>query len=590
MSKQVNNLLTQLGDPSVPLSQRAIQMIDIMAPLKTGEETESGNAELFKEAASEIFNRLQNQASGEIGKKREAFLKEIIGQLECSPLKPATFIQMSAISDGPARHALVTMDNGELAYIPAHDQDEARKLRMGDRIMVDAKMKIMVHPCLDELHMGTEARLERKVDDNHLEVITHQDERSVVMAGQELMGKIDKGEITPGAHIVLGGGGRLAVYALPQEDKAHFRFLDRGPVPDVIEHRDIGSPPRVIGQVARHVREEMTRPELRRRFKLRPCITRLLAGVSGSGKTLARLAIHRKVYEVMSEITGTPINELPPRVFIFKTSQMLSMWLGESDKNIDRLFDEVEKMADTKYANDKGKEFVLPVMVVMEEADGMGRSRGASQDAIYDRILTTLLQRLDPNRCSLANKLVVVISTTNEPQMVDPAFLRRIGGSVETFGRLDEKGFSDILTKHLDGIPLVARNSSKPVKTTQGKIKDELVKEVADWLFDNGDGGVVALTYQGQVEPEVKYLRDFLTGALIDRTVQAAATEAWESAAGGNEGTGVDSHMIADHLKEQVLSVAHQLVPQNVGSYLDIPENVRVTGVKRIQQKQHANK
>ena len=582
MSKQVNNLLTQLGDPSVPLSQRAIQMIDIMAPLK-GEDHQSKNVELCVEAANEIFNLLQNQASGEIGKKREAFLKAIIGQLECSPLKPATFIQMSDISGGHARHALVTMDNGELAYLPAHDQDEAGKLRMGDRIMVDAKMKIMVHPCLDELHMGTEARLERKVDDNHLEVITHQDERSVVMAGQELMGKIDQGEITPGAHIVLGGGGRLAVYALPQEDKAHFRFLDRGPVPDVIEHRDIGSPPRAIGQVARHVREEMTRPELRRRFKLRPCITKLLAGVSGSGKTLARLAIHRKVYEVMSEITGTPINELPPRVFIFKTSQMLSMWLGESDKNIDRLFDEVEKMADTKYANDKGKEFVLPVMVVMEEADGMGRSRGASQDAIYDRILTTLLQRLDPNRCSLANKLVVVISTTNEPQMVDPAFLRRIGGSVETFGRLDEKGFSDILTKHVAGLP-ATNGGGKPEKVWK-----HIIDKLGDWMFRN-DEGIVALTYQGQVEPVVKYRKDFLTGALIDRAVQEAATEAWELSIKDDPDAGITLEHLMESMNNQVLSVAHQLVPQNVGSYLDLPENVRVTSVKRIQQKQHANK
>ena len=109
-------------------------------------------------------------------------------------------------------------------------------------------------------------------------------------------------------------------------------------------------------------------------------------------------------------------------------------------------------------------------------------------------------------------------------------------------------------------------------------------------MFRNGDEGVVALTYQGQVEPVVKYRKDFLTGALIDRAVQEAATQAWELSIAGDPDAGITLDHLMESMHNQVLSVAHQLVPQNVGSYIDIPENVRVTSVKRIQQKQHANK
>ena len=587
MSKQSKQVIVSLGNTDVPVTHRSDMLMEILAGAKNDEAAS-------KEVAEEIFQKLQGASASEETQAKAKWLSEVITQLQNSPLKPATFIQMTQIEGGSVPHAMVSLDSGELVYIVCHDHGMTKKLRLGDRIMVDANMKILISPALNELHFGSESRLERMVDKRHLEVVTHQDDRMVVLAGPELMEQIERGEVPAGSSIVIGAGNRIGIYAVPAKDKMQFRFLDRSPVPNILVGRDIGSPPKIIEQVDKHIREEMTRPELRRKFRLRPCITRLLCGVSGTGKTLARMAIHRRMYEIMSEITGTPIEKLPSRVFVFKTSQMLSMWLGESDKNIDRLFDEVEKMADTPFTNDKGKEFILPVMMVMEEADGMGRSRGASQDAIYDRILTTLLQRLDPNRCSLANKLVVVISTTNEPHMVDPAFLRRIGGSIETFGRIDQNGFVDILTKHVSGLPAKMEDNQVILATGPGSVQKKvwkaIVNEVTDSVFGDGDLGVVELHYQGQSAPVVKYRRDFLTGALIDRSVQEAATKAWEMAIGGDEEAGVTAELLHKALESQVLSVAHQLVPQNVGQYLDIPENVRVVGIKRIQTKAMANK
>src|SRR6185503_12073395 len=104
-----------------------------------------------------------------------------------------------------------------------------------------------------------------------------------------------------------------------------------------------------IEKLANLVRLEMTNPSLRRRYRLRRCLMTLLSGVSGSGKTLAIHALWRRLYEVMSEVTGVPVAQLPPRVFRLKLSEVLSMWLGESDKNLDRFFAEIEQMADEKF-------------------------------------------------------------------------------------------------------------------------------------------------------------------------------------------------------------------------------------------------
>jgi SpoVK/Ycf46/Vps4 family AAA+-type ATPase len=319
--------------------------------------------------------------------------------------------------------------------------------------------------------------------------------------------------------------------------------------------------------VERHIREEMLRPELRRKFRLRPCITALLEGVSGSGKTLTVNAIYRRMYEIMAEVTGTPMEELPHQVFKFKPSKALSMWLGESDKNCDRFFDEVEQRAGKPFVNPKGKSFLLPVLVVMEEIDGMGRARG--EEAIYDRIMTTILQRLDPNREGLGDKLVVFLSTTNEPHIVDHAMLRRIGGTVESFGRLDQKGFVDVLKKHVKGLPM----------------DENAVSDVHRALFNEGvDPGVVELAVGGK--PIIKHRRDFVTGALIDRAVQDAATQAWEMAAGGEKDSVVTSEHLLGSLDRQVLSVVGQLTPNNVSHYLDLPEGAPVTAVRKLTSKQ----
>lgn len=570
MAIKTNQLLVQLGNPDVDFNTKVVAMIDALAA------AQQGNAQGIA-FAQEAFKRLEAQGADELAAQRAKVLGEILKQLELAPMRPATFIQLSAIGGAAASHALVSLDNGELAYVVAHDQAAAKELKLGDRVMVDAHNKLLMHQSSVDIYSGSEARFERRVDDRHIEVITHQDEKSVVLIGKDLMSEIQSGKVPQGASIILGCGGRIGLRSLPPPDQeiGYFRFLDRGAVPNVLVDRDIGSPPRVIEQVAKHIREEMLRPELRRRFKLRPCITRLLCGVSGTGKTLSVQAIHRQMYEIMSEVTGLPVEGLPHRVFRFRTSQMLSMWLGESDKNADRLFDEVEQVAAKPFKHD-GKEFNLPVLVIMEEADGMGRARG--EEAIYDRILTTILQRLDPNRSGLSDRLIVFLSTTNESKMVDPAFLRRIGGSIETFGRMNQKAFVEVIRKHVDGLPASNGHS------TQKKAWQSIIADIHDWLFlPGGDPGVVELTYQGHSSPVTKYHRDFLTGALIDRSVQQAATEAWELSLAKDPQAGITRDQLLSAINSQVSSVANQLCVQNVSHYLDIPEGVRVANVKRIK-------
>ena len=78
----------------------------------------------------------------------------------------------------------------------------------------------------------------------------------------------------------------------------------------------------------------------------------------------------------------------------------------------------------------------LPVVVIFEEVEGIARRRGGDFDGtggVFDRIIGTLLQRLDDPLDDLSKLPLVFISTSNKPSMIDVAMHRRLGAKVARF-------------------------------------------------------------------------------------------------------------------------------------------------------------
>jgi hypothetical protein len=82
----------------------------------------------------------------------------------------------------------------------------------------------------------------------------------------------------------------------------------------------------------------------------------------------------------------------------------------------------------------------------------------------------------------------------------------------------------------------------------------------------------------------VKYRRDFLTGALVDRAVQQSAARACRAERQGSETPGLTAKMLIGAFDEQLRSILDQLHRDNVNNYLTLPDGVRVGAVRRIEQ------
>jgi hypothetical protein len=188
---------------------------------------------------------------------------------------------------------------------------------------------------------------------------------------------------------------------------------------------------------------------------------------------------------------------------------------------------------------------------------------------------------LDPTREELKDRLVLFIGTTNVAHQMDMAFLRRIGGTIERFGRLGRSSFTAVLWKHLHRLPVAVEEGCTREEQLTG-----VVSQVTSWLYSpNGeDQGQAALSLIGSSVPEIRYRRDFLTAGLVDRTVQQAASLACEAEMQGCSSPGVKAEVLMACFHEQIRAVVDQLRVENVDQYLDLPQGVRVQSVQVIEQ------
>jgi len=556
------SLVDMLKDPNVPLSHRLHLVREVFS-----EETPEAQV-----LAMGIVKELSESNADE---KLAALLKE----MEEGALRCGTFVEMHQ-KRGIILRARVKLEDGTTVFPVVPEAKMAGEMRRGDPVLLDAQARAVLYQMPLEAGIGEEAVFERRIGDHCVEVSARGDDRYVFDASQPLIDALDNGDVEPGCRLLVCPRRSFAFSVLPVEDElANYSFLDKRPVPSVSVERDLGAPPPYIDRLSRAVWLEMTHPELRRSWGLRRCSMTLLAGISGSGKTYSLMAFRRRLAEIIAKVTGIPVDELPPRVLRIQAYNVLSKWLGDSDKAIARAFTEAEQLADQKIVTADGREVDSVVLVVLEEIDALTRQRGGDNEGVYDRILSNLLVLLDPTREELRNRHILFIATTNLVQAMDIAFVRRIGGTIEYFGRLDRRSFVAVARKLMAHLPFAPTNGYNREQLMMSTIRD-----LVTWFYSpNGeDQGQVELTFAGSTVPEVRYRRDFLTAGLVDRAVQQAAQQGCDDQFFGCDNPGLTPAMLRESFEDQINAIVSQLRVQNAAEYLEVPQGTRVQNVRPL--------
>ncbi|WKU02703.1 AAA family ATPase [Micromonospora sp. HUAS LYJ1] len=137
----------------------------------------------------------------------------------------------------------------------------------------------------------------------------------------------------------------------------------------------------------------LTYPDTFARLGVQPPRGVLLYGPPGCGKTY-----------LVTALAGTG----RANVLSVKGAELLSKWVGESERAVRELFRRAREAA--------------PTLVFLDEMDALAPVRGQATDGgTTDRVVAALLTELDGVE---ALRNVVVIGATNRPDLVDPALLR----------------------------------------------------------------------------------------------------------------------------------------------------------------------
>ncbi|MGQ0563056.1 MAG: CDC48 family AAA ATPase [Gemmatimonadota bacterium] len=166
-------------------------------------------------------------------------------------------------------------------------------------------------------------------------------------------------------------------------------------------------------------------PDAFRRIGIRPAKGFLLFGPPGTGKTLLAKAVARQA---------------EANFIAAKSSDLLSKWYGESERQVSRLFQRARQVA--------------PTIIFIDEIDSLAPERGGGigEPAVTERVVNTLLAEMDGLE---ELQGVVVIAASNRPALLDPALLRP--------GRFDDlvyvpvpnrEGRLHILKIHTEKMPL----------------------------------------------------------------------------------------------------------------------------------------
>ena len=190
---------------------------------------------------------------------------------------------------------------------------------------------------------------------------------------------------------------------------------------------DIGGLEDVKEQLMEAVEWPLKYPEAYKRVGVRPPTGVLLYGPPGTGKTLLAKAV---------------ANESEANFLAVRGPELISKWVGESEKGIRKVFKRARQVA--------------PSIIFFDEIDSIAGTRGeeCGGTKVTERMVNQILSEMDG-----IEKLdkVTVIAATNRPDIIDEALLRP--GRFDSILKIplpDKESRLEILKVHTKGMPLAA--------------------------------------------------------------------------------------------------------------------------------------
>ena len=250
-------------------------------------------------------------------------------------------------------------------------------------------------------------------------------------------------------------------------------------IPD-IKWDDVGGLDDVKQELKEAVEWPLKHPDTFQRLGIRPPKGTLLYGIPGTGKTLLAKAV---------------ASESEANFISVKGPELLSKWVGESEKGVREVFRKAKQAA--------------PTVIFFDEIDAIASARSGSDtdSGVTKRVVNQLLTEMDGLE-ELED--VAIIAATNRPDILDAGLMRpgRFDRHIQV-KEPDEEARIAIFKVHTKNMPLAKDvNLKKLAKNTEGYVGADIeavCREAAMLtLRDNLEANEIPYKYFKQAIEKVK--------------------------------------------------------------------------------------
>ena len=195
-------------------------------------------------------------------------------------------------------------------------------------------------------------------------------------------------------------------------------------------------------------------PEIYKKYKKKPSAAYLFYGAPGCGKTFLAKCLCGESQKALSGNSKKKV-----KMAVVRTSKILDMYVGNSEKNISKLFDQARQNA--------------PCILFFDEFDALGRTRSSNNDMASDsstmsKVVDELLTEMDG--VEKKNDQIFLVAATNRPWEIDESLKRsgRFSNSSEYISPPTYQERKELFRHYLEGKPIRKISWDRLARATMG--------------------------------------------------------------------------------------------------------------------------
>ena len=503
-------------------------------------------------------------------------LREKLEALGENTLAAERFLGVTSQPTG-RMYAMVTRGEADVC-LPCLPEDVA-EFQVGDPVLIDVKMDRIVGRDGSLPLAGDVVTVESIPPDKpgHV-IVSHHDQRELARLHHSL---IDQPEACkPGTQVVYDSRRRFVLTVVDAQTNGQELLMELDKLP-VVRRSDVGSPNPVVDQIVGHFHDAVEHPEWLTQMGARDRRSYLFIGQTGGGKSYHLKLIAHELHELVEAYTG----QRTSRMFMCDASQFWSPYFGETEQRINRWAEKVQNLGCRRLRGRDGRDVLLPLLGVIEECEALFRSRGESQSSghLFDRVLSLLLQKFESIEGALRVPIVWICST-NRPDLVDSAALRRIGMRKICFGGLSASGAKSVLLKKIsDQLPLRQADGRTNIQA-----REALVSKVIGYLYGPEPKQAMADVTFGNGQHRMLNRSDVVTPAILEEAISSGIDRCLTKSRQAGELLGLDADDVVAFLHRHFNSLAGIFTEHNIMEHCPewfADDSVRVTNVKPVAQR-----